>query len=71
MTGEGEFFYFRSNFRAITRLETLATQAMHIQATPPLPYESVEEEENGPFFCIKWKLGKSPSPIWDSTDYPP
>ena len=31
MTGEGEgkepFFCFRSNFRAITRLETLATQA--------------------------------------------
>ena len=36
MTGEGEgkegFFRFRSNFCAITRLETLATQAIIVMA---------------------------------------
>ena len=54
MTGEGEgnegtFFFFcsRSNFRAVTRLETLATQATHDQSFAwSIPQERVLFAEN-------------------------
>ena len=40
MTGEGEGYRFRSNFRAKTRLETLATQATRSGAYLPLIFQN-------------------------------
>ena len=60
MTGEGEgkegttFFCFRSNFRAITRLETLATQARENvvnttfqECKSPLPVDIRRSKQQG------------------------
>ena len=58
MTGEGAkpFFCFRSNFRAINRLETLATQAMPSQPASASVFNRViaqklEREHFIPLFC--------------------
>ena len=56
------FFCSCPSFLDEPREETLATQAMHIQATPPLPYECVEEEEHGMFFASNGNSEKVRAP---------
>ena len=70
MTGEGEgkegtfFFCFCSNFRAITRLKTLATQAMckrtqHVTANNVLPRAKHFQLQHGqnPWGKLRGEIG--------------